>query len=151
MNKKLMFGIVLFLLVITPNVLALGITPGRTTINFEPNLHKEVDITIINDEHKDMNVMLRVEGELSEVITLNRVLLNFNADEDSKTFTYKIDLLKTIEKPGTHEVKIIAMELPKDFEKEGGYVGATVAVVTQLHIKVPYPGKYAEIKREYSF
>ena len=34
--------LILIILIILPNVLSLGITPGRTTINYEPGLEKEV-------------------------------------------------------------------------------------------------------------
>ena len=125
-------------------VAAIGITPGRTTIDFQPGLHKTVQFKVMNNEHKDMKLLLFVEGELNNSIALHEKLVDFTAADESKTFNYDIDLPTKLDKPGEHEVKIIAMELPK--ETAGGtYVGATAAVATQLIVRVPYPQKYAEI------
>ncbi len=135
----------LFLVVLMQNVSAIGISPGRTTVDFTPNLHKEVQFKIINNEHKDMKVLLYVEGELNNSITLYNKVIDFAASEESKTFKYDADLPASIDKPGEHEVKIIAMELPKE-AGEGKFVGATAAVATQLLVRVPYPYKYAEIE-----
>ena len=146
-NKKLIFVIILIFttILLFKEVNAIGITPGRTTINFEPNLKKDIKFTIINSEHKDMKVVLSVEGELANYITLHNVLVEFNANEESKSFIYTVSLPSSLEKPGVNEANIIAMELPVDANEEGAFVGATAAVATQLHVNVPYPGKYLEI------
>lgn len=136
---------ILSLIVLIQGVNAIGISPGRTTIDFTPNLHKEVQFKIINNEHKDMKVLLYVEGELNNSITLYNRIIDFAASEESKIFKYDADLPASIGKPGEHEVKIIAMELPKE-SGEGKFVGATAAVATQLLVRVPYPYKYAEIE-----
>jgi len=145
-NKKLLIVILIILsILIIKDVNAIGITPGRTTINFEPNLQKDIKFTIINSEHKDMKVILSVEGELAEYVTLYNVLIDFNANEESKDFTYSVDLPSSLENPGVNEVNIIATELPPDADEKGAFVGATAAVATQLHVNVPYPGKYLTI------
>ena len=127
---------------------AIGITPGRTTVLFEPGLENTVQFKIINNEHKDMNVLLSVEGEFSEFVTLYNKLIEFKSSDEEKIFKYSFKLPLAIEKPGIHEAKIIAMELPKDIDQPGTYVGATIAVATQLYIKVPYPGKYLELRMD---
>jgi len=130
--------------VLTSLVSAIGITPGRTTINFEPGLHQEVPFSIINSEKKDMSVIFTVKGDLAESITLNQAYAEFSSSEDSKSFTDIVDLPQVIAKPGLYEVEIVALEMPKDIKEKGTFVGATVSVVTQLHIYVPYPDKYLE-------
>lgn len=145
MKTKILLILAGLLIVLTlQSVSAIGITPGRTTLNFEPGLHKEVSFSIINSEHKDMSVVFMVKGDLSEVVTLNQAYAEFLASEDSKQFTYTVDLPQKISKPGKYEIEIVALEMPKDIKERGTFVGATVAVVTQLHIYVPYPYKYAE-------
>ena len=145
MKRILIFILVSLLIVLTiQNVSAIGITPGRTTINFEPGLHKEVPFSIINSENKDMSVVFTVKGDLAESITLNQAYAEFLSSEDSKSFTYVVDLPQAIEKPGLYEVEIVALEMPKDIKEKGTFVGATVSVATQLHIYVPYPDKYLE-------
>ncbi len=123
---------------------ALGITPARTTLNFEPSLEKDVAFSVINSEHKDMAVLLMIRGPLNESITLNDAYAEFSSDQDSRSFSYHIRLPERFEKPGTYEGEIVALELPKDFKNKGTFVGATLAVVTQLEVHVPYPGKYVD-------
>lgn len=145
-NKKIMFVILLFIIILLiKDVYAIGISPGRTTINFEPNLKQDIKFTIINNEHKDMKVVLSVEGELANYVTLHNVLVDFKANEEAKNFVYGVSLPASLEKPGVNEANIIAMELPPEADQEGAFIGATAAVATQLHVNVPYPGKYLTV------
>ncbi len=145
MNRNILFILAILLIVLTlQNVSSIGITPGRTTINFEPGLHKEVSFSILNSENKDMSVVFTVSGDLSESITLNQAYAEFSASDSSKSFTYTVDLPQKLSEPGLHETEIVALEMPKDIKEKGALVGATVAVATQLHVYVPYPNKYLE-------
>lgn len=139
------FSLVLALGIFSQGAQGIGVTPGRKTIEFEPNFEGEFSFRVLNNEHKDMKVLLYVEeGELSDTVTLYNALVDFSAEEDSKSFNYRVELPESIEKPGIHDVKIAIRELPKDVEEPGTFVGATTAVIHQVRIKVPYPGKYAE-------
>src|SRR3989338_2920982 len=77
----LLIGIMFIIIVLTENVLALGITPGRTTINFEPGLKKEVQFSVLNAENKEMEVVFFVQGELNESIKLHKAKEKFKAEE----------------------------------------------------------------------
>lgn len=146
-TKKLMKHVFLgmfFIMFFLGEAAALGITPGRTTINFEPGLKKEISFSVINSEHKDMAVLLTVRGELNQSVVLNEVYTEFSSREETKTLTYEISLPENFEKPGLHEAEIVALELPKDFRTKGTFVGATLAVISQVHVYAPYPGKYLE-------
>ena len=135
----------IFLLSVFVNdVSALGITPGRTTINFAPNLEQDVGFSLLNNEHKKMSVVFFVQGELNGSITLFNNNIAFLPSEDSKSFHYKVKLPEKLE-PGLHTAEIMALEIP-EASADGTYVGATVAVVSQLYVYVPYPGKYADIE-----
>jgi hypothetical protein len=136
---------IIFVIMLSSQVLALGVSPGRVTLNFEPYLHKEIELKVINNEHKDMRVMLGVIGELSDYVTLNTKSIDFSSSETEKTFTYIVNLPEKIATPGGHEAKIAVAELPPEGLEEGVYIGATIVVTSQLLIKVPYPHKYAEI------
>ncbi|MBW2984591.1 hypothetical protein KY361_05720 [Candidatus Woesearchaeota archaeon] len=146
MNKKLITWI-LALLLLVPTVLSVGITPGRTTIDFVPNDHREFSFRVINNEYKDINVLLLIEGELKDSITLEEKVVKFTSQEYSKSFAFEVDLPEDIGEPGIHEARIIAVALP---EGEEGLtsVQAAAAVATQLRVKVPYPGKYLEARLE---
>ena len=156
--KALVYTIVSFLLIIfiitqIQTVSALGITPGRTTIFFEPGLEGTNEFRIINNEYKEMSVLLSVEGSFDETdeyesIKLHETRLNFSENEESKLVGYDFILPQKI-KPGIHILKIIALELPPG-AKPGTYIKARVAVVHQFKLIVPYPGKYAEVQLDIS-
>ena len=144
MNKKLLTWM-LALLLLVPTAFSLGITPGRTTIDFTPNADREFNFKVINNEYRDLSVMLLVQGELEDTITLHQEIITFTSEEYSKSFTFDINLPAKLETPGIHEASIIAVELPEDYEGQTS-VRATAAVAMQLRVKVPYPGKYLEAK-----
>ncbi|MBI3623553.1 hypothetical protein HY212_05755 [Candidatus Pacearchaeota archaeon] len=123
---------------------AIGITPGRTTINFQPGLIQEVNFSIVNTEHKDMSVVFFVQGALNESVTLKQTYAKLSASDDSKSFSYLISLPQKFDKPGVYSADIVALEMPKDLENQGTFVGATVSVATQAYVYVPYPNKYLE-------
>jgi len=117
MIKKLIFG--LLLIIIIQNVFAIGITPGRTTINFEPNLQKQGYFSIINSENKEMSVVFMVRGNFSEYVTLSETYAEFSKEESTKSFTYTINLPSKIDTPGRHEIEIVALETPKEIKEKG--------------------------------
>jgi len=135
---------ILFLFVI-PNAAALGITPGRTTIDFSPGLEKEIKFDILNSENKNMNVAFAVQSETEDekIISLDNNVAHFNSEENSKTFSYKIKLPSDMS-PGLHRLGISAIELPEDLDSEEITVRTAISVVTQLYIYVKYPGKYLD-------
>ncbi|MBI2044671.1 hypothetical protein HYT23_01295 [Candidatus Pacearchaeota archaeon] len=136
--------LLIILIVQIHQISSLGITPGRTNINFAPGLSQEVSFSIVNTENKDMSVVFFVRGALNSSVALKQAYAEFSASENSKSFSYRIDLPEKIEKPGLYETEIVALEMPKNFKEQGTFVGATVAVVTQLHVYVPYPNKYLD-------
>jgi len=146
MKKNILIFIIgISLIVFTlQNISAIGITPGRTTVNFEPGLTKEVSFSVINSEHKDMSVFFTIRGDLNDSVILDQIYAKFSASEESKSFIYTINLPEKLDTYGKHELEIVALEAPSDIEKKGTFVGATLAVVTQLHVYVPYPNKHLE-------
>ena len=148
MDKKiinLLIVIVFVSLFLIPSIFALGVTPGRTTLDFSSNLEKEVSFEVVNTENKNMNVAFSVEGDLAGFITLSSDVESFSSSESSKTFKYKLNLPRGLS-PGLHEAKIVITDLPENMENKEVLIQATVSVVTQLHVYVPYPGKYLEAK-----
>ena len=133
-----------FLPLFSHAVLAIAITPGRTIIDFSPGLEKDVHFTVINNEHKDMNVVLYVmEGPMSQYVQLYESIVEFSKTDQSKSFMYSVRLPESIDTPGDHIINIVAMDVPGG-ESGQTRVGATTSVVSQALIRVPYPGKYAE-------
>ncbi len=157
MNKKLKIKTLIIIIIVFASLIytsllveAIGITPGRKTIDFQPNLKTSVQFSIINNEKKAMGVVVYVEGELKYSITLHDTLVEFKENEDSKSFTYDVQLPNQLKEPGVYETRIVAREIPITEKNQGSFVGATSAVVSQLHVLVPYPGKYAKAELKVS-
>jgi len=136
-----LFGFIILLVLLAGGVDALGITPGRKTIEYAPGFDKEIQISVLNNDHKNMEVVLMVQGELNQSILLSEAKLEFLPSEESKPLKYKLTLPNNLE-PGLHTAEILALDVPKS--SGGSYVGATVAIIHQIHVYVPYPGKYAD-------
>ncbi|MGB9708316.1 MAG: hypothetical protein ACPLXC_03280 [Candidatus Pacearchaeota archaeon] len=140
MNRRKSIWIVLALLVFTfvtcsSNVPALGITPGRVTVVFEPNLEQIAKVTVVNTEHKAMNVSLNVGGEMANIIALDEDLLTFGAEDEQKNVTYRIRLPSSESEIGASGVKALihARELVSNTH-EGTSVGVNIAVEQQVYV-----------------
>lgn len=145
MNKKttLIFGIFLVLTFLFSNVFALGITPARTTVDFEPGLTKTVSFSVINSEHKDMNLVVYAGGSLNGSIMLRENSFTMSSGEASRQMSYDVSLPSQLP-PGLNTAEVVVLQLPGKSSTSEAYVGAALAVVTQLYVYVPYPGQYAE-------
>jgi hypothetical protein len=82
---------------------------------------------------------------LSEYIDIPVKEAVISASETSKTFSYSLNLPSKLE-PGLNTGEVFVMQLPDGDVSEGSQILATLAVATQVHVYVPYPGKYANAK-----
>jgi len=144
-SRKLRIALILiiFTLIIVKDAIALGISPGKKTIDFGPNLEKDITLTVFNSEHRDFTALVFVRGDLSNYIELQENKLTFSSEDNEKSFNYKVKLPDKIDKPGQHYAEIVVREISETEEGKDIVIGALVAVVSQLEVKVPYPGKYA--------
>jgi hypothetical protein len=126
---------------------AIGVTPGRTTMDFEPGIEKAVTFTILNDENKAFSAYVYVEGDMSDYITIDQYSLEFSESDKSKSFTYRVNMPERLDPPGDHWGRIVVLELPSGLSGSKGnmQITGTVAVVQQLRVRVPFPGKYAQL------
>ena len=161
---------ILFFVLVSNLVGAIGITPGKVTEDFSPGLERNVNFAVINSEKKDMGVLFYVKGDLKEHVTLGKQFDEFSRFDESKSYSYNIRIPEKLG-PGRHLAEIVALELPhgayqpntfiesgregqnvsvaiiqgtQPLSKESTFVGATVGVITQFEIFVPYPGKFIE-------
>src|SRR3989344_5728652 len=143
-NMRKLSLIVIFV-IFSQIVLGIGITPGRHTTNFAPNAYEKVNFKIINNENKEMQVALHVEGELKDYVKLHDGIIDLKASNKEYETFYEVKLPDKIEKPGNHEIRITAIEVSKNYKEGESAVFVTTAVVSQLFIRVPYPDKYIEV------
>lgn len=151
----------LFVLVISSaSAASLGISPARTTIEFEPNTHKDIQLRILNSDMKDLRILVFAQGELAQYVKIPKGIIELKSSESEVYVTYSVDLPSSIETPGSHEAQITIVELPKTegsvvvtesgnvvvADETGATITATASVKSQLKVNVPYPGKYADAK-----
>jgi len=139
MNKLIFLLIGIFVI---SSVHALGVTPARTTIDFEPGLIKDINFDIINSDGQDLKIVFSAQGDLSKYISLSNSEGSISVSEGSKTFSYTLNLPDKMS-PGLHTGEVFIMQLPSGDVSGASQVLATLAVVTQVYLYVPYPGKYA--------
>ncbi len=145
MNKKFSLSIlgIVFLVCLVGNVFALGVTPGRTTINFEPGLERVVSFTIVNTNNENLDVAIVVQGELKDYISISEDSFLISANEDEKRVSYSIKLPQSLD-PGLRTANVIVVKQTNNEETSRAFIGANVGVATQVYVHVPYPGKYAD-------
>ena len=129
--------LILLLLLIIPQTLALNLLPEENYIEFVSNAYEKVNFKIINNENKEMQVALHVEGELKDYVKLHDGIIDLKASNKEYETFYEVKLPDKIEKPGNHEIRIKAIALYQD--------KSTSDVITKLHLLVPYPTKHLEV------
>ena len=145
MNKLTFIFISLIILLATSSfVAALGITPGMTTLEFSPGQEKTISFTIINSEHKDLRLQIYSQGELNQSVVLSTEQINMSSSQEEQTFQAILKLTGNLS-PGKHTLGIVVMEQATPAARGAqASIGAQLAVMHQVVINVPYPGKYLE-------
>jgi len=150
-NKIIIYIVMVVLLVSFVN--AIGLAPSRNVVDFKPNLQKELSFRIINSENEDLRLAIYPRGELAEYVKLDKNIVTLNANEDEALISYKVELPKELE-PGLRQGDILVIPIPKEstivvteegavvFDQQQGIVSAKIALIHQLRVNVPYPGRY---------
>lgn len=160
-NKSVLIFLLLFLLqfLLLPSLAyGLGVAPSRNVIDHSEGSQSLV-ARVINNEQKDMTILITFEGELAKYASIEKPLLKISKDEGEKQFSYSINLPKDLQ-PGERSLDVVLTELPGfkgeniivtgnqtilvGDDKQSPTMSATVAVKHQLRVNVPYPGLYAE-------
>ena len=136
------FAFVLIMILFAGTVSALGVTPARTTMDFDPELSRSVSFEVINSGGTDIGLVMTTSGELGEYITLPVSNSEMTGDEKTKEFSYDLNLPRDLS-PGLHIGEVFILQIPSSGDSSGASVLATLAVVTQVYVYVPYPGKFA--------
>ncbi|MCX6767762.1 MAG: hypothetical protein NTY90_03485 [Candidatus Micrarchaeota archaeon] len=124
---------------------ALGISPGRIDIPFQPNLTTSFSFRVI--PHSAPFVKFTTRGDLAQYISFPVTQATIPIGSSDR-FTFDVRLPQALSLPGLHDTRIVVTEYPRGFQAgaEAG-VGAKVAVELQFWVRVPYPGKYLEVTK----
>lgn len=126
-------------------VSGLGVAPSREILSYDTQEHSYT-VRAVNNEHKDMTVLIYAQGELAQYATVSEKQLDISSYEGEKSFSYAIKLPENLE-PGTRNLSIVIIEVPPHTDipdTQASTIVSTVSVKYQLRVNVPYPGKYAE-------
>ncbi|MBU0980305.1 MAG: hypothetical protein KJ709_05840 [Nanoarchaeota archaeon] len=140
MMKSLLYA--LTLLVVINIASAIGIGPAETVIDFEPNLAVGFTNIILSNSESEMPVTIYVDtaSELFPYAILPENRTFTIPPRGQASFTYRIKLPESMERPGSHNLKVGVME----GMSTGGTIGVSTAATTLLRVMVPYPGKYLD-------
>ncbi len=136
-------------LVLIPCALGLGITPTSRAYDFEPNAVIRGSISIINSDERDGQMVITTQGAIAQYIFLREALVDMKAKE-TREIEYQIRMPSAFEKPGVQAGQIVVTRLPSKDANEGAFVGSAVSISTDVKVRVPYPGKYAETRLDIS-
>ena len=136
MKIKLALAVLAVLVLLPIPVQAVGISPGRIEVQFEPNLDTTYTFTVVNNEAKNVTLELYVSGDLAKYITAQRGSHPVNAGT-VKELTFHVKLPAALE-PGKHDTRIGVMGALQ----EGAMVGAQAGAEMQFWVYVQYPIKY---------
>lgn len=124
------------------SVCALGITPGRTTYQYEPGVERNFAFSVLNTEGEIIDITVLSDGDLCEGVSISDSLFVMSADTKERRVIGSIAMPATLE-PGSNKCNIQAVQAAQS-AGTGTFLGGVVAVTTEIVVLVPYPGKYIE-------
>tara|TARA_Y100000310_G_scaffold241784_1_gene245868 strand:+ start:30057 stop:31226 length:1170 start_codon:yes stop_codon:yes gene_type:complete len=139
---RLILIIATFLL-LSQIALALGLSPAKKVVYFEPNKEETITFNLINNENKDLKVFVEANGDLTEYTQITNNLVTINKNEKTKEFKLKISLPEKFEKPGLFESIIKVSEI-LNAEEGTTQISTKPSIKGKLQLRVPFPSKYIE-------
>ncbi|MBT6941490.1 hypothetical protein HN992_03560 [Candidatus Woesearchaeota archaeon] len=131
--------LLLLLVILSTSVSAIGISPDKLNLNYEPLAEGELSVYVINTEDSEINTSLTLQGDLAKYFKINEksVLVQ---PRNTGSFTIGYRLPAKIDTPGLNS---IILKVRKNSLVSRG-VGATLGILSKIVLDVPYPYKYLE-------
>src|SRR3989344_1292517 len=147
--KKEVFSLLVAMvfLFFLPSLSAIGISPSSMDIAFEPNLHKEFTLNLVNSGERPLNATFQLGGDLAPYFKLDEGFFVI-PPQSVRAYHIVMNLPREIKRPGRHIVSVNAVQGLFNTGKETKGIGALVSVQGEIVVQVPYPGKYAEVELE---
>ena len=119
---------------------AIILQPPSINYDFVAGAHYDFSFKVQGSKNEDpQDVLIYVIGDLNQSIILNATSANIKPGIWTE-FSGVIDIPQELT-PGTHTNRITIVQA----SSSGGAVGSVAGVELLIGVKVPYPGKYAEI------
>jgi hypothetical protein len=144
--KALEIAVILLIaaIALSQNAGALGVVPGSSSIDYTPGQSMSGKVKILNTENKDFKAVISADGKLKDYIKFSKNSLEFNSGEKEKEMSYVVALPDGFNKPGLHNIEIVIREVSLEKGREEIVINPLLSVVSEVNIKVPFPGKYAD-------
>lgn len=133
---------VLFLFLNVSLVLGLGVIPSSQEISYDSGKVSTHQLKLVNNDERQTQVLLYVEGELSQHVNLQESVVDFAQGEKEKIITYTFSHPENFAHQGKYEAKIVAREIPPS----GSQIAASLSVVSKVILVIPYEGTYAQMR-----
>ncbi len=134
-------GILFVFILILPGVLAVGISPGRVNIKFEPSEVVNSKVNLVNSGSSAEEFFVFSRGELGQAVFIGEPRILVPAGE-TVGVDYEVRLPGELS-PGLHLADLVVVPASQ-IEIGGNSIGAVTGVVQQIYVSVPYPGTYLE-------
>ncbi len=138
-KKGVLFGLIF--LIFVSSVSAVGISPPKSIVYFEPNGVRSIDFYVVNMGDIDSRVKIFFDGELKDLIVWDEQTVDLNPGQ-KKDFNFLLNMPGSFDTPGDHRVDLIAQEIPIAEEDDGTFIGAVTSVTSPVFIRVPFDGPY---------
>lgn len=145
MRKEAVY--LIFLLLLSNIVLAVGMSPAKLDVNFEPFMKKSFTFYVHHNQNYATNLTFYVAGELNKYVKLDKNSVLMDGPGEAQ-LTVSLILPSSLEKPGENVLRIGVRDNPLIVPED--VFLATAGVEAILTVNIPYPGKYAEARLETS-
>lgn len=137
--------IVSVLIIFSTNALALGISPAKTELKFEPGQEKTITYKVVNNDRSFIDAYMYVQNELENYIKLEQTNVTIDQDEEFKEYSFKLKFPDSLP-PGRRESKIIVEERIPQLKLGDSYISARLKLAHKIFVDVPTPDKYLTVQ-----
>ncbi len=124
--------LILVLLFTVPFSTALGIAPAKREISFQPDFEKEFTGIIVNQERKEMTVLLR-ENDPYDILSIREESITFSEGEYEKMFSYTVYLAEDLSAYG----ELASIQAQEQSDAVEGNVQTILVVESKIIILAP--------------
>ena len=117
---------------------AVGISPAKTTLEFTGPATLQKQFWVVNNEHQEFTMKLRVEG-MSNYVVLKTEDLHFKEDDEVQAVDFEINLPSSVP-PGTSYANIILEQELENLEEDS--IASKMVLKHKIVIIGSYPEKY---------
>ena len=152
MRKAILYMVLCIVLVavLSSFVSAIGISPAKSAVELNHDTPiGEGRIRVLNNEHKEMRVLIEPHGHLSEYITFSRTDFVMGPEQAEDYVEYSINMSDvSLADMRTTKIKIYVIEIPTAISFSGSGMSTGTAAIHKLTVSFPYESPIPKEKVE---